>query len=486
MADRVMFAWVLIVLVLLCGIYAKKAEGSIKFDTFVNNQCILLMRHGFSTSLGKVDFSFKSIGKYSEDFSKNDEKSEDKVPRLHLSLLLTDESGHRRIEKVGVPPASGEYTQIEITTREIQKVTRKYEVEYPSLSYLYLCDPAGEVKSWVLNRRNKIKEQRNENEKTGSDSSNILSPNFLIKMGTNFMEMLRTSSSVSYTLDMHALDPSSASGTDTTTIHGHHSSEYRHTIWLSLLASFGYLSLLVLLGTKILTYRRQNESLDYPLLILWVSSLDMLISCLCRYVYMDRFANTGLELHWIEGMNRLFAVGADVLVSVLFMMCSKGWGVLKFNVFDRYEMETVVCTLLLLARYVWNIFGIVAELSQDGIYHFYDGPIGKLELIMTIIFSLWFVLSIRTCKVYKQPKYVNLYHQLFTLGVLYYFIRPILILLDYFSSLLNRHAFSFGLNIAMHFLVCALAGYTFTNKRGVYMRVSLSNSIELAGDTRLQ
>ena len=225
------------------------------------------------------------------------------MPRLHLSLLLTDESGHRRIEKVGVPPASGEYTQIEITTRETQKVTRKYEVEYPSLSYLYLCDPAGEVRSWVLNRRNKIKEQRNENEKTGSDSSNILSPNFLIKMGTNFMEMLRTSSSVSYTLDMHALDPSSASGTDTTTIHGHHSSEYRHTIWLSLLASFGYLSLLALLGTKILAYRRQNESLDYPLLILWVSSLDMLISCLCRYVYMDKFANTGLELHWIEGMN---------------------------------------------------------------------------------------------------------------------------------------------------------------------------------------
>ena len=155
----------------------------------------------------------------------------------------------------------------------------------------------------------------------------------------------------------------------------------------SIMASF--------LIVKIRYYYKRNEDIDYPLILIAVSMGLQMLGLLFKLYHFWVYSRTGEDLHALEVVSRVWNLASDLSLTGLFIMLSKGWGVSDVKFVDNHEAEIVLGGFLLVLRYIWVLLGFFLEYRHESVFHIYDGVTGKLELLNTIIFYIWFYLSIK-------------------------------------------------------------------------------------------
>lgn len=477
----------IILIMAIVGIgWGKIVKGRSSFHSFQKDNCIFLMRYGSSSHRAKIEFTYRSEGKYSTSYN-TPGSEESHSERMHMDVMITDYDTHMEIQRDIEDKDKRAYgysahlnviaaVRVDLAQGGEVTVSRTYDSPYPSMTYYYLCDPSESVRRYSqLQDRlyNQYRDKRKgENRDTGNNG-------FGLDID-DIREYSDRSSSLVYTLNAYGVDGLADE------VAGHHSVEDRHTGKTTLTFILAYIVLGVLLIMKVYHYYKINEQIDSPIIVLTVSVWIMLIALIFKGIHFWLNSKYGNDNEAMEVIYRLLNLAADGTVSVLFLLFTKGYGIARVDLIDEYPLEFVIGLVILCARYVWILVGYFTEYNHNTIYHFYDGVVGKLELCTTVVFFLWFIVSLKASKYFKISMFRNLGMQLTVLGCGYLLVRPLLILVAYMLSHHNQHIYAYFLTLFSHYAVCALAGYTFTNKRGVYMRVSLSNSIELAGDTRLQ
>jgi hypothetical protein len=427
---------------------------------------VFVTRFGVAEKYGVFEIDSKVTGQYEK------ERMKEGVKNLSLSLVVVDKATHEIIRQMK------EQENPAVFTRVKDRISLEFKIELQEdkhhqfwfmldkgLHFFYFCDATGEIveysKSVLANHAT-----------NSSDSSE----GSLTEMAKKLFTQMSLATTFRYNLEIL---------TDLTNSYVHHSAEEKNTASvLGGLLCFGLLACGLLLR-KLIRYYRANEKIDHPILTVLLSLCFQQIGVIFKLVHFFFYSTTGEDYQALEVVSRLWSLLADICLCLVFLLMSKGWGLVQVSVLDEYEIEFVVGCFLLCLRYIWMMLGFFLEYGSEDVYHIYDGWTGKLELLNTFVLFFWFFFSLRSCSVFTSQKFRNMADQLMVFGTIYLFLRPLLILLVYLFDPINQHIFAIAASFGSHLLICCILGYSFTNKKGVYMRISMSNGIELTGNTKI-
>lgn len=457
----------LILTCLLASAIAKNYEGQIDFSKFNSSQCVYFGRYGSDTRKYAVQIHSRVIGVYGverQDYKKN----------LTLRVVGVNEVTHSQLkERLERKKEKNEYTDIgtskmpfvEFSLREDGTILEKIQHSEIGIHYFYLCDGEGDIKEYIKSSESEEKAEHEKDDSTG----------FLGKLIGKIFRIKATS--VEYRISLMSITDSE--------IMYHHSIEQSQTDKVCFIFFILFACLAYYLGKKIKKYYAHNEKVDYPLLLIALSVALQNISLVWKVFHYWYFSSSGEDSHFLEISCRIFNLFSDIILSTLLIMMSKGFGVIDVDFVSDYVAEFAIGLAILAFRYIWVFIGLIYMRNDDNVYHIYDGITGKLELLNTVVLYIWFVFSLSMVKMFSTTKFINLRLQLLFYGTLYLCISPVLILLVYFLDPMHQHQLSTIIALGSQFVVCGLMSFSFTNKKGVYMNISLSNSLELGGDTKL-
>jgi len=439
--------------------YQKEVKKVIRLWDFAKQNCVFLTKFGVEYEHGKLELYHGVNFKNEEDRRKYGD--------MRLLLLVVNHKGHLDIMSQLEAKSNDVFREIsgkgnvefDVMYHLMEDTTHYLHTRFTNpahLYYFYACDSLQQITNTY---------KRYEEDKTKESQANY-SHNMLLSPFETLALTLRLTLTDSY--DQH------------------HSAEERHTGKITAFFFIVEIFLIIYIIAKIRTFARRNEELDHPLVLVAVIEVLMALSLLSKFAHFWAFSKSGQNLELFDICAKIFFMASDGLLCLFFLMMSKGWGVSKIHLVFDYELELVLGILLLVARYAWVLVGHFVQKGDDDIFHMYNGVCGKLELFNLLVFYLWFVISLGQSALFAQPKYENLKKMLHFLGVVNYVVRPVLVILAEGVAVHNQHQYALVVTLGTNVLACALLSFIFTKERGTYMRVSISNGIELAGDTRLQ
>jgi len=454
-----------LIVTFLATVLTKKAKISIDAWDFANTNCVLLTRFGSEMRHSHLKLRHKV------NWIKEEERQA--WGNSSIELLIVTEAGHKKIQELTKTFEMDIHSKViaHIGDKKVISILNDHEEDIDlilprgdSLYFFYVCDYHNQISR---NYKAKLDKYRSEQAKTNEDNPTIsarLYSSISLAAGTKIeiRAILREASEY------------------------YHSIEERHLVKITSTFLVLYGIIAIHLIQRLLSLHKKNETDDHPLLLVGLSVLMMLFSVANKLVHFAVYSRTGHDLHFFELTSRVFYVFSDSVLFLFFILMSKGWGLGAINPLSEYLVESVGAIVLLLARFVWVIYGHYFERKSEDVYHMYDGISGKLELLNLVVLYFWYFSSVTTQPLFSQPKYKGLKIQLHLLTALAYILRAGGILLIDLLSREYQHGYSWICTLGTHWMTCALLSAMFTHSRGTYMRVSISNGIELAGDTRLQ
>ena len=459
-------------IILLSSIYTcispKKVSDSTSFSKLARSDCRFITKYGSHKGTAVLEISYKVHGEYEK------ERGKEGTADLVLSLVGVNQKTHNEIkgliekkEKDIFDKISGKLLMdIELELKE-DDTKQFWTTLKQGLHYFYFCDKTKGIAKWDQEAEKRQKEnEKKDEENTISDMAHKL-----------FLRMLQGGSSIEYEIDLV---------TDGASSYSHHSIEERHTLELTL--SFFFLSLIfmIFLLRKLCAYYKSNESIDQPILSITLSGAFQMTGMFFKFLYFYLYSSSGNDMGALEIVSRVFYLMADIVLCSFFLLMAKGWGVVPVDIIDQHEIEFVIGCFLFCLRYIWVLLGFFLEHGSDEMNHLYDGWTGKLEILNTFVLFVWFFLSVRSSNALKgQKKFENMQTQLKVYGTIHLLVRPLLIVLVFLFDPVDQHLATVFLNHATHLFICCLLGVSFTNKRGVYMKISMSNGLELTGNTKI-
>jgi hypothetical protein len=265
----------------------------------------------------------------------------------------------------------------------------------------------------------------------------------------------------------------------------HHSLEAYHTGRITMGFLVLYFLLFVFIFLKHRKYHSMNESVDHPLISITSVIGCQFVSLSFKMGHFIIYGNVGYDYGFFDLFYKLTYMLSDGIMCYFFLLMSKGWGIKTVHFIEDYELETALGIVIWLCRYLWIVVGYFTENQKDILFHMYDGTTGKLEIFNLIGLYVWFILSMRRSELSTSEKYKTFGFQLKLLATAYFCARPICVLFIYSIEKVNQHELSLMVTLVSHLIVCTVLSLILTNKRGVYMNYSMSNGIELTGNTKI-
>ena len=460
-----MQSWLILLIALGCA--AKQFDGTLVFAALGVRDCNFIGKYGSENARYAVEVKYYSIGAFKqaqEDLIKDNEM-------VSLKLVAFDREQHEWIQKafseskedIFKGAIKAETPTITLDLRTDMDYFGRFVHPKRGIHYFYFCDDQHEIKSYMGHQVGEEAQNESVNEGIFSAIKSLI--------------FKANHSAVVYKLRLMSEAESSH--------HYHHSIEQSQTDTICLLLFFFNACIFVYLVLKIRNYYSNNEKVDYPLLVIAMSVMFQNVGLIFKFIHFWILSASGDDVRGLEIGSRMWSLFADVSLCLLLIFMSKGFGVIDVDFARDYVAEFAGILLLCAARYVWILIGYINHTENEDVYHIYDGTTGKLELLNTIALYFWFMSSINLVAVFKQSKFLNLKLQLIVYATIYLCCTPVAILLVYWLDPMHQHQLSTALSLGSHMLVCAIAGLSFTNKRGVYMKISTSNSIELDGSTKI-
>lgn len=470
MSTRLVFV---LVWVLSLGLsHSIRHTDKISLATLAHKRCVFAFRFTGTVEAVKADFRYKLILKHLpdlEDFNFNvhlgvlDQKGKALFEKLHKlddplikTRMVETFLAYKEIDlKNGYreDPGSGRYrASADLTVKSAH-----------SHLYYYWCDLDGFIRHFAKNKAVQLTRS--------SDNSDH--PSFLLKAidaGTLEFEATVASTKDDKSSLWERLDS-----------HAHFSREDYETLYICSIAATAYAVLIIFVGKKVWGYYNQNEQLDFPLILILASCALQFMGSAVKCLQLLIFSFLDYQLTFLTIFSLIWHMGADTAISLLFITMAKGFGTISREILVDSDWEFAVGFFLLLGRYLWTLAGFFVDFGGQDHYHIYDGLIGWCELGLTILFFAWFSWSIKKSEIYQNSKYTPLRTILVSFGLIHFLLRPVLIIMVNFFDPIHRHSMALIFGFSSHFIVCGLAGITFTNKRGTYMKYSIANGIELIG-----
>ena len=356
--------------------------------------------------------------------------------------------------------------RIDIVINKDNQQIQEVAEEHSNLNghhYFYICDHEKEVESYISTRKTSMLHTIMDMAPMGGSLG--VAPVVAAKMITGIGV-----AELSYTLELHGYHDSGKT---------HLTVEEQFTMHICVLFFGANLLLAAFVGKKVYGYYKLNENVDLPLLLILGSILLQALGLFLKIVQCLLHGHYGWSLWILTLISLVWHMGADMIVSTVFVFMAKGWGIISKDILTNNDFEFAIGFFIFLGRYVWTIVGFFLDFGTQDHYHIYDGMIGWFEILNTILFFFWFSYSVKRSEMFAQPKYLGLRSQLIVFASIHYLLKPILIALVNKFDREHRHHFALIFSFGAHWLVCLLAGVTFTQKAGQYMRISIANGIEL-------
>lgn len=461
--------WLLLLVSVADQVTSKTVQGSIVFDYYKQQACKYLTKFGASTGKYALEMRHNIVGRFWDDRKDFKERKE----YFFLDLIGVGKEMHQVIQSKQSYKFDdlGFFSRLEINLNILDDsvTSQLFHHDHNQIQYFYLCDKEGKIKQYQqeVDELNKDKDgSLLEDLKEGKEPQSIFS---------NMMSRFSQQSRVNYVLKLMTRNEYDD--------HLHHGVEQRHTNSLLSIMVLFYLGLFAYGVRQSIVLYKRNEVIDKPLLMSVISSGAQMIGILFKFGHFRIYSTTGEDEHVLDVVSRLWYIGADVLLSILLLMMTKGWGIVTFSLYDDYEFEFVTGLLLMALRYVWILLGFFIEASHEDAYNIYDGYTGKFELVNTVVLFVWFLVSLTSSEVFKAYRHQRLKLQLLMYGGLFLLVKPVLILLVYLMNEENQHFTSNLIAFSAHLITLALLTDTFSSKKSAYMKVALSEASEL-GDLR--
>lgn len=488
------FFYLLFLMISLPVTLSKHVSGSLKTWEFENKSCFFLSRFGTESKSGHFDFH------HQVNWLNTDDRLD--YGDIDGEILILDQEGHSRAQDL----LSKFDSRIKEKLQEMQKETsskqpfliKEFQVSLfhdgtdstnfeltsgSSLFYFYFCDLEGKIvssyKRKMLAHKLEIERiQREKREESGikedyedkkednkdkhDNSESPTGPPVIPHPSLGLPPDIFTSGTVlSYKLDI---------------IDGrgyHHSLEEAYTGLICACFIPAYICLLAHISRKVHSYRKETSSLDHPLVNIWAITLLELASLLFQLLKYFLYTFKGYDMY-LELPSKLAFLLSDGALATFFILMSKGWGVVSLNLVVKFEGEVALGIALLMGRYIWVLIGYFSSSQSENLYHMYDGWVGVLEMLNLLVFFFWFQCSLNTRSIFMQPKFRSLKTHLLLLGSVYYLIRPLCVLGIAHSPPSLRGVGAYLLTLVSHLGVTGFLGVTLTRRRGVYMKIAIS------------
>ena len=449
------------------------AHSTVAFETIAKDRCYFLKR--FGTQTGTLELTFQYRSAFRDDKVKPESN-------FNLELLVLDHQGSQVFTNgkasndsllmdrlVGISRRRYDIEVLKDNTDHWSDIRAELDNHHSHL-YFYICDTRNQSEVYVATRNKHLLHDMLEMVKyTGPvGSASLIAAKALTGIGVAEIE---------YTIQLH--------GYTKTGYKTHLTIEDQWTMHICVIYILLYAGLLAVVGQKVYAYYIHNESVDYPLVLVLGSISLQTAGLIIKVIQTLVHGYYGYPLTVITLFSLLWHMGSDIMISLLFVMMAQGWGVLSKDILFYSDYEFAIGFFILIGRYVWTAISFFLDFGTQDHYHIYDGMLGWFELFNTIIFFIWFSYSVKHSELYKQAKFTGLCRQLTAFAAIHYLIKPILIAIVNKFDRQHRHPIALIFSLGTHWLVCLLTGITFTQKKGQYMRMSVSNGIELAGITKL-
>lgn len=460
---------VVAIILMLCTCFqAKKFANKIDFSTLNETDCVYVGKYGSESGKYGLEINHHTYGVFASE-----RQNLNQSLTFSIKLVILDGEKNKEAKKLLQDGQKEIYQrlggknlpQIDVDLMSDGIFYTSFKQEETGIHYFYFCDGLKMVKKYMKEDAAE-KEAQEEDPGLGGIFSNLLGGIFRMRATT-----------FDYKIDITTVDESNR--------RYHHSIEQRQTDKICLVFFFLFAYLIVYLGKKIRKYYNDNEKVDYPLLLIALSVILQNFSLIFKFIHFWMVSSSGEESHGLDIGSRMWNLFSDMVLSTLLIMMSKGFGVVEVDFISDYIAEFAIGIAILAFRYIWVFLGLILKRDDDEVFHIYDGVTGILELLNTIVLFVWFISSLNLVKIFKSSKFANLRMQLAAYGSIYLCLSPVLILLVYFLDPMHQHQLSTFIALASQLIVCSMMAISFTNKKGVYMNISLSNSLELIGNTKL-
>lgn len=464
----------LFLVILLQQILSKDVQQDVRIWQFHKSNCLFITRFGTPRLKGHIFFEHEI------DWRSDDERV--LFGDIRGDILILDEKGDLLIKellnrmetdiakKVDPTHLIGKFT---VSLFENKVDHFEYELKHArELYYFYFCDHEQEIFS---SYQRKLEKYRSDGKirhqiKTSGENKSASSTEHLWNdktMSLHSGSFLR--------LKLSVVDEKMF----------HHSLEAYHTgrITMCFLALYFFLFLFIFLKHR--KYHSLNESVDHPLVSITSVIGCQFVSLSFKMGHFIIYGNVGYDYGFFDLFYKLTYMLSDGILCYFFLLMSKGWGIKTVHFIEDYELETALGIVIWLCRYLWIVVGYFTENQKDILFHMYDGTTGKLEIFNLIGLYVWFILSMRRSELSTREKYKAFGFQLKLLATAYFCARPICVLFIYSIEKVNQHELSLMVTLVSHLIVCSVLSLILTNKRGVYMNYSMSNGIELTGNTKI-
>lgn len=449
------------------------AHSTVGFDRIAKDRCYFLKR--FGSYSGSLEMSFKYRSAFRDERIKPEND-------FHLELLVLDAHGSQVYTKGRASNDSMLMDKLaNISKRRYSiEVKKDHSAEWNEIRaefenhhghyYFYICDTMNQTEQYISSRtKHLLQDAMNIASYAGPiGSASVMAAKALTGIGVAELE---------YIIKLHGFTNSGYKS--------HLTLEEQWTLHICIIFLVLYLGVGGLIGRKVYRYYKQNESVDYPLLLILGSISLQMLGLIVKVIQTLIHGYHGYPLTAITLISLIWHTGSDILISLLFILMAQGWGVLSKDILLYSDYEFAIGFFILIGRYVWTAASFFVDFGSQDHYHIYDGMLGWFELLNTTFFFAWFSFSVKHSEMYKQAKYSGLCRQLTIYAAIHYLLKPVLIASVNTFDPHHRHPIALVFSFASHWLVSLLAGVTFTQRKGQYMRISVANGIELAGDTKL-
>lgn len=221
----------------------------------------------------------------------------------------------------------------------------------------------------------------------------------------------------------------------------------------------------------------KNDVYDYPYVGIISIPFIMLCGLFLKLIHNLAYGYNGTGISLLEIISRCWLMAADSALSFLLILMIRGWGT-KFVMLGQEYEKVLVCILLtILARYGWTVHAWWQY--HEDVYHIFDGIAGRLEIGISVVKYIWFILFWRMGSLGSSRKYKQFSKMLFCLASLLFFVRPLAVISIGWFDEVRRYSMSlFGILAANAFVVLILL-VIFGKEDGLYMKVAFSGRVKI-------
>lgn len=239
--------------------------------------------------------------------------------------------------------------------------------------------------------------------------------------------------------------------------------------------------MVTLLIVQLLKWKREGLGQDLPLLTLGIQITAQIFSLAFRVFTMWQLKTWGIQWGFFPFMSKLYHFIADLIFSALIVLLATGFGTHWQKRIPNPKIFSVAIAIMVV-RYIWVIYSHFWLREKDSL-HDYEGHLGSFEIFASIIMAVWFLGSLGNVGLIKDPKYKRFLIVVTIVGLVYFMLRPLMIVLVENTVEINNQAFFvFFWEYGTFFYGSGVMMVLLLAKNGSYKQLALSMGVILMDD----